>query len=375
MWERLRNFILSPVTIGQNSIEPPPSKEAALRQPAPGVCPSDYYYGPESLNGPPALESETLYVVGGLYGNPEALDTLLAMKTREEKSGGPVTLVFNGDFNWFNVDPAGFRRINEAVLGASGAGHLAILGNVEAELAREGPGRDCGCNYPPHTGPDIVERSNRIFSRLRETSLEFPALREALGALPRHLTVGVGPARIGILHGDPEQLAGWSLSAESLPEGDSPPLPGSRPDSLHTPSQRIADYFRASGLDAFATSHTCLGFAMDLKVEGRTRIIINNGSAGMPNFADHPVGMLTRISSKPEAPAGSLYGLHAGGVRYDALPIPYDQRKWLARFGSNWPAGSPAHLSYHGRLTSGPPYRLSQAVRGRFRGEPLSRTA
>jgi hypothetical protein len=343
--------------------------------PPSGVCPSDYYYGPESLNVSPTLKAETLYVVGGLYGNPEALDTLLAMKSREEKTGGPVSLVFNGDFNWFNVDATDFRRINEAVLGGSGAGQRAILGNVEAELAREGHGRDCGCNYPPHTDSGIVERSNRIFSRLREAALEFPEQREALRALPMHLTVEVGPARIGILHGDPESLAGWSLAAESLPEGDNSRGSAPAQDGIHTPQLRIAAYFQASGLDAFATSHTCLGFAMDMEVAGRTRIIINNGSAGMPNFRDRPVGMLTRISSRPEPPANSLYGLHAGGVRYDALPIPYDHEKWLARFLSHWPEGSPAHRSYYGRLTSGPPYHLRQAMRGRFRGEALSRSA
>lgn len=343
--------------------------------PPSGVCPSDYYYGAESLNGSPALEAETLYVVGGLYGNPEALDTVLAMKAREEKTSGKVTLVFNGDFNWFNVDANDFRRINDAVLGAAGAGQRVILGNVEAELAREGHGRDCGCNYPPHTDPGIVERSNRIFSRLREVALQFPELREALRALPGHLTVKVGPARIGILHGDPESLAGWSLAAESLPEGDGWRDSASPRDGIRTPRLRIADYFQASGLDAFATTHTCLGFAMDMEVEGQTRIIINNGSAGMPNFRDCPVGMLTRISSRPEPPANSLYGLHAGGVRYDALPIPYDHERWLARFLSHWPEGSPAHRSYYGRLASGPPYYLRQAMRGRFRKESLSRSA
>ncbi|MCK7500655.1 MAG: hypothetical protein MZW92_68400 [Comamonadaceae bacterium] len=66
-------------------------------------------------------------MVGGLYGNERALDTVEALAAAER---GPVTIVFNGDFNWFNVDSAAFRRINERVLG-----HAALLGNVEYELA------------------------------------------------------------------------------------------------------------------------------------------------------------------------------------------------------------------------------------------------
>jgi hypothetical protein len=65
-------------------------------------------------------------VIGGLYGNLPALDAIEAMCAREQQ---PVTLCFNGDFNWFNVDDAGFPDINERVLR-----HDAILGNVEAEL-------------------------------------------------------------------------------------------------------------------------------------------------------------------------------------------------------------------------------------------------
>ena len=79
-------------------------------------CPPDYYYGPAALNRPPELFAETLYVIGGLYGNPEALAAVLAMKAHEELGGPPVKVVFNGDFNWFNVDADSFREINEAVL-------------------------------------------------------------------------------------------------------------------------------------------------------------------------------------------------------------------------------------------------------------------
>ncbi len=106
------------------------------------TCPLRYRYGAEAIARLPVVEAETLYVVGGLYGNLPALDAIEAMVAQED---GPVTLVFNGDFNWFNVDDAGFAEINRRVLA-----HHAIVGNVEAELGVDGNAAGCGCAYPEH---------------------------------------------------------------------------------------------------------------------------------------------------------------------------------------------------------------------------------
>src|SRR5690606_22904340 len=61
------------------------------------VCPLRYRYGAEALAAASELAAETLYVVGGLYGNPFALDAVEALAAMEP---GPVRIVFNGDFNW-----------------------------------------------------------------------------------------------------------------------------------------------------------------------------------------------------------------------------------------------------------------------------------
>ena len=71
--------------------------------------------------------ADTLYVVGGLYGNPSALRTILRRAERE--SGGPAAVVFNGDFHWLDVDPEDLLAVGGMVLA-----HHAIKGNVEAEL-------------------------------------------------------------------------------------------------------------------------------------------------------------------------------------------------------------------------------------------------
>src|SRR2546423_9535000 len=74
-------------------------------------CPRHYRYPPAVFARAADLKAQSLYVVGGLYGNRFALDAVLAMARREG-----ATLVFNGDFNWFNVDPPEFESINKTVL-------------------------------------------------------------------------------------------------------------------------------------------------------------------------------------------------------------------------------------------------------------------
>ena len=77
-------------------------------------CPLAYRYQPEALAQPAQLEASTLYVVGGLYGNPAALQALLERANGEPSS--PATIVFNGDVHWLDVDPDDFQTISETVL-------------------------------------------------------------------------------------------------------------------------------------------------------------------------------------------------------------------------------------------------------------------
>src|SRR4051812_19216110 len=114
-----------------------PLHAAALSQDGrPGrSCPVSYRYSPRVFDRAPEIVAETLYVVGGLYGNVEALATVLDMAAAEP---GPVTLAFNGDFHWFDVDAQDFNRVTHAVLA-----HAAIRGNVETEVAAEDSGAGC----------------------------------------------------------------------------------------------------------------------------------------------------------------------------------------------------------------------------------------
>src|SRR3989454_11942566 len=164
-------------------------------------CPRSYFFGPQALAGEARLSVDSLWVAGGLYGNPFALDALLEAYDRE---GGAKALVFNGDFHWFDVDPLEFGRIDAAVLGFH-----ALRGNVETELAAPGADAGCGCGYPDWVDDATVERSNRILERLRATAQSRQAGLRRLAALPMHTVAHIGNERVAVAHGDYASLAGW----------------------------------------------------------------------------------------------------------------------------------------------------------------------
>lgn len=306
---------------------------------APGrVCPVRYRYGSAAIAAAPERSAETLYVIGGLYGNLQAPQAIEAMAAAES---GPVRLCFNGDFNWFNVDDAGFRAINERVLR-----HDAIVGNVEAELGEPSAEAGCGCAYPESVDQGVVERSNQIHAALKQTAARHPDILSRLGKLPMVARYKVGAIRVGIVHGDAEALAGWRFDVAAL---DDPGEQGWR-----------AEAFAKAGVDVFASSHTCLPAARRFDLDG-PKLVANNGAAGMPNALGTNFGILTRIGVS-HSPHPSLYGCVMGDAVIDAIPVRYDISRWQQEFLKNWPHGSPAWLSYFNRIANGPEYRLQRSV-------------
>ncbi len=304
----------------------------AAPQARPGrSCPTSYRYSPRVFDREPEIVADTVYVAGGLYGNVEALEALLELVAREPAA----VLVFNGDFHWFDVDERDFERVAGEVLR-----HPALRGNVETELAQEDSDAGCGCAYPDEVSDADVERSNEILARLRDTARARPGLRARHAALPMHLVAAVGAARVGIVHGDAASLAGWGFAHDRLDE------PGHR--------RWIESAFRDARCDIFASTHTCLPALRRFPLEGAAGIVANNGAAGMPNFAGTRFGLATRISVRPLSGPGALPGARVRGVHVDAVRIDYDHARWLERFLRNWPAGTPAHASYHRRIVEGP---------------------
>ena len=312
-------------------------------------CPLHYRYTPESLNRAADFIADTLYVIGGLYGNAAALRAIEELAAAEAVA---PTLAFNGDFNWFNIDAAGYRAINEAVLR-----HHALRGNVETELANDDEAAGCGCGYPDSVSDAEVERSNAILARLRETAKTFPELRAQLVALPMSRVAQVGKLRVAIVHGDCESLAGWSYDESAL--RDAPGI------------ARAAAHCKAAKVNIIASSHTCLPVALTLDTGIGSAALFNNGAAGMPNFAGTSFGVITRISTTPATTSATLYGTVIDGIHIDALAVHYDQTAWQAAFTANWPDGSAAELSYAKRITNGPRYGLNRAMGSGIR---ISRT-
>jgi hypothetical protein len=308
---------------------------------APGRgCPLDYRYPPSVFRRAPDIVAETLYVIGGLYGNIEALDAILSMAAQE--SARPV-LVFNGDFHWFDIDGTRFEAIDAVV-----HGHVALRGNVETEIARDDASAGCGCAYPETVSDDDVARSNAILDALRRTAKARPDARARLALLPMHAVARVGDARVGIVHGDAESLAGWRFDPAAM----------DRPEGAAWAARAFAD----AGVDVFASSHTCMPGLRAVAREPGPGWVVNNGAAGMANFAGTTHGLITRISLHAPSGPAPLYGARSGSTRIDALPVVFDIGRWGAAFLRSWPAGSPAHASYWRRITEGPDWTIGRAA-------------
>jgi hypothetical protein len=301
------------------------------------LCPADYRYPPSVFDRPPELAADVLYVVGGLYGNLAALEAVERLADRER-----ATVVFNGDFHWFDAEPNWFAEIERRI-----ACRRAIRGNVETEIARVADvGAGCGCAYPASVAEDLVRRSNEILVDLRRTANIHPGATERLATLPMHLVAEVGGLRVGIVHGDATSLAGWSFAHDALDE------PNAR--------AMLNAVRRAARVDVFASSHTCVAVLRDLELRAGRLTIINNGAAGMPNFSGARFGLISRIATTP-SPHRPLYGIVRDGVHIDAIALAYDGDAFLGRFLARWPAGSAAHASYFQRITAGPDYAVEQA--------------
>ncbi|MGQ3093990.1 MAG: ATP-binding cassette domain-containing protein [Roseateles sp.] len=276
------------------------------------------------------------HAVGGLYGNLEALDAVRA--AFEADPARRKALVFNGDFHWFDAEPAWFTAIQAGV-----DEHLATRGNVETELARDAIGAaGCGCAYPDWVGDDTVAYSNRIAVQLHAAVP--PALRARLAALPPVLRAEVGGQAVGIVHGDAGSLAGWGFSQEAL-----------REPAAREAARQACD---AAAVRLFASSHSCLPVMQPL---GHGRWVLNNGAAGLPNLAGDLRGLCTRIATQP--PRDALASCREGGLFLSLQPIAYDSARWWQRFELRWPPGSDAHRSYAGRIRHGPDYRATQLLR------------
>lgn len=304
-------------------------------------CPIRYQYGAAKISQAPATPCDVLYVVGGLYGNPYALDAIEAMAEQEQ---GVVRICFNGDFNWFNKLTDDFLAINQRVLT-----HDCILGNVEAELGEALDVADCGCAYPENVDQGVVDRSNFIHTELKRTAQQQPELLARLLEKPFFARYRVGGLDVAVVHGDGDSLAGWRFDPVHLARSDE--------------AAWRASLFEKAQVNVFASSHTCsAAFHIEPLPQGRTGLISNNGAAGMPSAPGSLDGLFTRISASalneqiPEQACDQSRVLQAtqiDGLWIEQVRVQFDQARWQQHFLSEWPEGSAAHTSYFKRISQG----------------------
>ena len=321
------------------------TESAQSQQATPGrVCPLRYRYGANAIAQIEARAAQTLYVIGGLYGNVPALDAIEQMAAAEPST---PTLCFNGDFNWFDVDDRQFIEINRRVLA-----HDAIQGNVEAEFDAEGDDAGCGCAYPESVDSGVVERSNLIHSQLKATARRHPELAARINRLPVFARYQIGDCRVGVVHGDADSLAGWRFDVSELDDPAAAPW--------------LRSVFAQSDVDLFASTHTCLPamrqFALVHKTGKEHGWVVNNGATGMPNFSVDLSGLCTRIALTP-SPHEMIHEVQVSGAYVSLLPVRFDEARWHAEFLQQWPEGSSAWTSYWKRITQGPTFSPEQAVR------------
>jgi len=318
------------------------------------VCPVDYHLDEALFSADSSLHTDTLYVVGGLYGNPFALDELERMLEKERKLGRDPLVVLNGDIHWFDKTADNFLSIERRI---ERNGWVPLVGNVEAELRRQvDVGVGCGCSYPDCTDDASVSRSNRIHRMLSTAVQERPECKEPLIGRPPATTVDVCGIKVAITHGDEKLLGGWDCSGDSLQD----PV---RQDEL-------SRWMKRMGVRVLACTHTCAPVGIALE-DG---VVINNGATGLPNFEGQQFGIVSRIATTSSDEW--IFGTQLDGLFIEAVPVRYDHDAYLAWFDDLWSRLSPAAVSYRGRIIDGPAERIQEALFGGFRvSEAFAREA
>ena len=333
------------------------STDERPRRRAPGrSCPTAYRYAAAHASTARRMSRPgRCYVVGGLYGNVEALDEVARAWPRASRRRRRSSSTATSTGSTSAADD--FRRVQRR--GAARTPRCA------ATSRRRSPART---RAPAAAAPiplDVSDARRRALqrgysARLRETARALPRRRAARSpALPMHARGARG-------RGTRRDRARRRVVARRLGvRAGRPRRPGHR---------RWLD-------DAFATSrrgrlrqqpHLPAGAArVRLRPRPRRRSPTTarracRTSRGERFGADH-------AHLGAPAPAIALYGARVAGVFVDALAVRYDTPAWQRRFLASWPAGSAAHDSYFRRIAHGPGFARERARRKARRARPAAR--
>ena len=268
------------------------------------------------------IESDVIYIVGGLYGNRYALEIINKMAHDEN-----AKVVFNGDMHWFDVEKEDFLKIEELSKDS-----IKLLGNVEFELLNNTSSLGCGCNYPEDVSDGVVERSN-IIHNMMKGNIKGDQILNDIKERSKTLVLDIFGKKIAITHGDEKSMSGWKCSNENL--------------KLVSRKKELDNWFKENDIDILATTHTCLPVVYD---NGRN-IVINNGAAGMANIQGETFGLFTRIAKNSHKKA--IYSEYRDGLYVELVKVDFDIEKFKLWFEKVWPDDSPASISYKNRIING----------------------
>ncbi len=222
-----------------------------------------------------------LIVCGGIYGNLEALDALLA---EADRLGLPSSRVIHtGDVAAYCADPrACAERIREL-------GLVAIRGNIEEQLATGA--EDCGCGFEEDSACAVM--ADEWFAYVKNQMTD--ELRGWMRGLPRHLVLTLRGNSVRVVHGGVDNISEYVF--------------GSAP----------AGVFRAvleqAGTDVVLAGHTGLPFTRFIG----GRVWHNTGSLGMPANDGTP-----RVWYSLVRPDGDR-------IVFEHRALTYDYRKTAAK--------------------------------------------
>lgn len=270
------------------------------------------------------IDEDVIYIIGGLYGNIEALKAIKKLSLVESKK--PL-LIFNGDIHWFDVLEKDFLEIEKII-----EKDIKLLGNVEYELFSNNSNLGCGCNYPTTVSDDVVERSNIIHSIMKKNIKNYNIL-ENIKKREKTIVINYKNKKIAITHGDEKNLAGWDCSRENLTNYDR--------------RKELSNWFEKNNIDILATTHTCLPIVSKFNKS----ILINNGSSGMANIKNETYGLITRIASNSHS--DSVFSVKIDDIFVELVKINFDLASFLEWFDNIWDSSSPASMSYRNRIING----------------------
>ena len=170
-------------------------------------CPLDYRYQPATSRrrrcGPRCKGLDALWVVGGLYGNLEALTAVQTAFDADPRRARPWSSTATSIGS--TPSPPGLPPSRPAW---SATTPRAAMSRPSWRATRW-PTTAAAAATPDWVGDETVDYSNRIIQRLHAVVPD--PVRVQLAALPQFLRAEVGGVAIGVVHGDAHSLAGWSF--------------------------------------------------------------------------------------------------------------------------------------------------------------------